>query len=62
VNERDDLIARVRAGMSTDEDASEVKRMVEYMRDCEELVEAALSNDVSVLRKVIERQSFRRSA
>jgi hypothetical protein len=48
--------------MSTDEDASEVKRMMEYMRDCEELVEAALSNDVSVLRKVIERQSFRRSA
>jgi hypothetical protein len=62
VNERDDLIARVRAGMSTDEDAVEVKRMVDYMRDCEELVEAALSNDVSVLRKVIERQSFRRSA
>lgn len=62
MNERDDLIARVRAGMSTDEDAVEVKRMVDYMRDCEELVEAALSNDVSVLRKVIERQSFRRSA
>ena len=62
MNERDDLIARVGAGMSTDEDASEVRRMVEYMRDCEELVEAALSNDVSVLRKVIERQSFRRSA
>lgn len=62
MNERDDLVARVRAGMSTDDDASEVQRMVNYMRDCEELVEAALSNDVSVLRKVIERQSFRRSA
>lgn len=62
MSERDDLVARVRAGMSTDDDASEVQRMVNYMRDCEELVEAALSNDVSVLRKVIERQSFRRSA
>tara|TARA_R100001510_G_C7466512_1_gene84684 strand:+ start:83 stop:271 length:189 start_codon:yes stop_codon:yes gene_type:complete len=62
MSERDDLVARVRAGMSTDEDACEVKRMMEYMRDCEELVEAALSNDVSVLRKVIERQSFRRSS
>lgn len=62
MSEQDDLVARVRAGMSTDDDASEVQRMVNYMRDCEELVEAALSNDVSVLRKVIERQSFRRSA
>ena len=62
MSEQDNLVARVRAGMSTDDDASEVQRMVNYMRDCEELVEAALSNDVSVLRKVIERQSFRRSA
>lgn len=62
MSEQDDLVARVRAGMSTDDDASEVQRMMDYMRDCEELVEAALSNDVSVLRKVIERQSFRRSA
>jgi len=62
MSEQDNLVARVRAGMSTDDDASEVQRMMDYMRDCEELVEAALSNDVSVLRKVIERQSFRRSA
>lgn len=43
MNKPEDIIARMRAGMSTDEDANKVQRMVDYMRVREKIVDTHMT-------------------